>query len=81
MESKKLQGLRAKLSRYEKEVAEADHENVKAYFELQVRIVNYDIEEAELSEKKRVVRRNIKRIIKMVKDLETLREETRFRDS
>jgi len=76
MVSKKLQGLRVKLARYEKELEEADHENVIAFWKIQIRIMNYDIEEAELSEKKRVVRRNIKRIIKMVKDLETLREET-----
>ena len=76
MKNKKIQSLREKQIRYEKEFAEATNENIKSYYELQIRVVKYDIEDAENSLKKRNIRKNVKRIFKMLNEIEELRENT-----
>ena len=83
IQNKKIKTLTTRLARYEADVEKAqaepdreNHKNILAFYQIQVHRVKYEIEEAVISEKKRLVRRNIKKIIKAEAELKALRAET-----
>jgi len=75
MENKKTQNLKRRLERYEKEL-ETAAEGTEWFFKNQISILRYDLKDAEMAERKRIVRLNVKKINKMATELAELRKVT-----
>lgn len=74
-ESKGILGLRKHLARRKKDLENADPDT-RWFYEHQVRQAEYDLEDALSSERKKIIRRNFKRLAKLVEQIEELRKET-----
>ena len=70
--NKKIEALRRRRDRWVKDI-EGKEGNVKAYYEIHAKIIEYDIEDAVKYEAKRRVRLSLKRIKKRLAEVEELR--------
>ena len=74
--NKKITALKEKKERHIKELDAATHPNIISYHKLQITLLEYDINDAIKSESKRVIRKNVKRLSKLMAEAESLRADT-----
>jgi len=72
--NKKIEGLRRKRERWAKQLETAD-EDTKWYYENQIALIDYDLEDAVKSEAKRRTRLALKHIERKLSEIDALRKQ------